>query len=289
MTVARTPLVKVSVVVPVLDQARELPLQLRQVLSQRLGLPVEVVVADNGSTDGSLQVALAFAEADDRVVAVDASARAGPAAARNIGVSAATGDALVFCDADDLVRPGWLEACARALADCDVVAGTFDFVSLNDGSSAAEVDTYSAQHFDFLPAGLGANLAVRSDAFHGVGGFDESMRAGEDIDLCWRLQLAGYAFAATTEAVVAKRERAGSAARNRQQFSYGRHDARLYRRFRAAGMRRNARLTVRTWGWLVLNAPWALVSRRRRATWARAWFLRVGRLAGSLEQRVFYP
>jgi glycosyltransferase involved in cell wall biosynthesis len=289
MTAPRTPVGTVSVVVPVLDQARELSQQLEHVLGQESGTPFEVVVADNGSTDDSVPVAHAFARADERVVTVDASARPGPAAARNIGVSAATGDALVFCDADDVVAPGWLAACVRALEDCDAVAGTFDFASLSGGSSAAGVDVYSAEHFGFLPAGLGANLAVRADAFRAVGGFDESMRAGEDIDLCWRLQLAGYEFTSTPDAVVAKRERADAAARNRQQFAYGRHDARLYRRFRTAGMRRDVRLTVRTWAWLVLNAPWAGVSPRRRETWARAWYLRVGRLVGSWEQRVFYP
>jgi GT2 family glycosyltransferase len=115
------------------------------------------------------------------------------------------------------------------------------------------------------------------------------MRAGEDIDFCWRLQLRGLRLVSAPGAVVAKRERSDRRSRRRQQLTYGRHDALLYRRFREAGMPRNNRLTVKTWVWLLVNAPWAAVSARRRTTWSRAWYLRIGRLMGSWEHRVFFP
>ena len=72
-------------------------------------------------------------------------------------------------------------------------------------------------------------------------------------------------------------------------MSYGRHDAVLYRRFRGDGMRRNDWLTLKTYAWLLVNAPLTVVGRSRRRTWSRAFFLRLGRLRGSLEHRVFYP
>jgi len=288
MTTRNSPLRKVSVVIPVLNQADELSEQLRSILHQDIDLPFEVVVADNGSSDASVELVAQLSVQDPRVKGVDASARAGPAAARNIGVASATGDALVFCDADDVVAAGWLAACLEALQGADVAAGWFDFSTLNGGPSPAATE-HPADHFAFLPAGLGANLAVRAVAFAAVGGFDEALRVGEDFDLCWRLQLAGHRLVSTPGAVVAKRERHDPSSRRRQQFSYGRHDARLYRKFRAAGMPRNFQFTLKTWAWLVLNAPLALVSRRRRVAWSRAWFLRLGRLLGSIEQRVFYP
>ena len=284
----RAQLTRVTVVIPVLDQAAELDTQLGAVTAQQVRLPVEIVVADNGSQDGTGAVIARWERVDARVRGLDASAQAGPAAARNIGVAAAAGDALAFCDADDLVAPGWLDACVEALAGADVVAGAFDFGALNGDRAAVPMEYYTS-HFDFLPAGLGANLAVRTAAFRQVGGFDQTLRAGEDIDLCWRLQLQGHRFASAPRAVVAKRERSEPRARRLQLVSYGRHDVALYRRFRGHGMRRNDWLTLKTYAWLLLNAPLTVVGRSRRLTWSRAFFLRLGRIRGSLEHRVFYP
>jgi len=286
--VERTQLTRVTVVIPVLDQAAELDTQLGAVTAQQVRLPVEIVVADNGSKDGTAAVIARWERVDARVRGLDASAQPGPAAARNVGVAAAAGDALAFCDADDVVAPGWLDACVEALAGADVVAGAFDFGALN-GDQAAVPMEYYASHFDFLPAGLGANLAVRTAAFREVGGFDQTLRAGEDIDLCWRLQLRGHRFESAPRAVVAKRERSEARTRRLQLVSYGRHDAVLYRRFRGDGMRRNDWLTLKTYAWLLVNAPLTVVGRSRRRTWSRAFFLRLGRLRGSLEHRVFYP
>jgi cellulose synthase/poly-beta-1,6-N-acetylglucosamine synthase-like glycosyltransferase len=262
--------------------------QLQAISSQELPLPFDVIIADNGSRDATASVIARWTERDPRFRGIDASMRPGPAAARNAGVAGAAGDAVAFCDADDVVRPGWLAGCVAALGAADVVAGVFDFDTLNGRAGRSPVQHYTS-HFDFLPAGLGANLAVRTEAFRSVGGFDETLTAGEDIDLCWRMQLRGMRFAAAPDAVVAKRERTDARSRRRQAFAYGRHDAVLYRRFRVSGMRRNVRLTGKTYAWLVLNAPLALVSRPRRSVWTRSFYLRLGRLSASAAQRVFYP
>ena len=276
-------------VIPAYNQATELAAQLERVLSQDTGgRSVEVLVADNGSTDETREVVEAMSRHNPNLSRVDASARRGPAAARNIGATRATGDVLLFCDADDEVAAGWLAACVSALDDADAAVGSFDFERLNGVINGA-VSSYSTEHFNFLPAGLGANLAVRREAFLALAGFNEAMQAGEDIDFCWRLQLSGRRLVAAPGAIVAKRERSDHGSRRRQQLTYGRHDAMLYRRFRESGMPRNNRLTVKTWVWLLLNAPWAAVSARRRIMWTRAWYLRVGRLVGSVEHRVFFP
>jgi GT2 family glycosyltransferase len=284
----RPAIVRLSVVVPVLDQAVELAEQLDALIAQETSMPFEVLVADNGSRDRTPEVIAERAASDPRVRRVDASHRRGAAAARNAGVAVASGDALAFCDADDVVAPGWLQSLADALTDADVVAGAFDFGRLNGAGAVRTPAEYSAS-FGFLPAGLGANLAVRRSAFESVGGFAEDLLAGEDVDLSWRLQLAGLVFASSPDAVVAKRERADTTARRRQLVGYGRHDAALYRRFRRHGMPRNLPLTLKTYAWLVLNAPRALVDRGTRTTWTRALFIRWGRLRGSVEQRVVFP
>lgn len=275
-------------VIPVYEQAWELDLQLAAVTAQEVGLPYEVVVADNGSRDGTADVIKRWAHADPRVRGVDAAERRGPAAARNIAASTAQGDALAFCDADDIVARGWLAGLVGALTYSEIAAGAIDLASLNDGGRTVTSAEYGS-HFAFLPVALGANFAVRTTAFRDAKGFDERLRAGEDIDLAWRIQLRGGRLVSAPDAVVAKRERSSGPALRRQVLNYGRHDAALYRRFRVEGLGRNGRLTLKTYAWLVLNAPLALAVPGRRSQFSRAFYLRLGRLRGSVEHRVFYP
>ena len=130
----------ITVVVPVRDAMPWLPAQLEALAAQEGDLEWEVVVADNGSTDSSVEVAREWSARNPRFRVVDASARLGPGAARNIGVDAARGTLLAFCDADDLVSPGWLAGMAAALERADVVAGVFDFCSLN-GRDPVDAET----------------------------------------------------------------------------------------------------------------------------------------------------
>ena len=218
---------------------------------------------------------------------IDASARAGPAAARNEGVDAAQGQLLAFCDADDVVQPGWLNAYVTALADADVVAGYFDLHSLNGGVDG-EPGPAATSQLGFLPAGLAANLAVRREAFMAVGGFDEVLFVGEDIDFCWRLQLAGYRFVFTESAVVARRERTDLRGIFARALSYGRSGPNLYRRYRGQGATRDLAGTVRSWVWLIVSLP-RLGRADIRQQWVRAAAVRLGRLSGSLRERVFFP
>ena len=74
----------------------------------------------------------------------------------------------------------------------------------------------------FLPFALSANLAVRREVFEAVHGFDEELSPEEDVDLCWRLQLAGYRFTVAADAVVEKRERATGLPTFRAAWAYGR-------------------------------------------------------------------
>jgi GT2 family glycosyltransferase len=102
----------------------------------------------------------------------------------------------------------------------------------------------------FLPAGLGANLAIRRAAFEAVGGFTEELLIGEDIDLCWRLQLQGYRFVIDFGALVSKRERQETMQVFRQAAKYGLSGPALYRRHRATGARRNLVGAAKSWLWL---------------------------------------
>jgi GT2 family glycosyltransferase len=277
----------ISVVVPVRNGMPWVEHQLLALSSQEVPTEWEVIVADNGSQDGSRSCAARWSERDPRIHLVDASARRGAAAARNAGARSARGHLLAFCDADDVVRPGWLASLCAALADADLVAGVFDFGALDGEPSSLPVAAATRQ-LGFLPFGLSANLAVRREVFEAVRGFDEELSPEEDVDLCWRLQLAGSRFTVATDAIVEKRERAPGLPTFRGAWAYGRCGPRLYVRYRAKGMRRDLRGAAKAWLWLAVALP-GLVLRPRRRQWLRTFAIRSGRLAGSFHLRVFFP
>ena len=199
---------------------------------------------------------------------------------------------MAFCDADDIVQPGWLAGHVMALAEADVAAGVFDVWSLNGLATPSPptpvIIPDAMSQFGFLPAGGSGNLALRRDAFEDVGGFAEEMMTGEDIDLCWRLQLRGHRYVVNADAVVARRDQRGFKAVYRRFIAYGRCGPVLYRRYRADGLRRDLTVAAKTWVWLALSMP-QLLRPESRTRWASIAGWRTGRLAESLRQRVFFP
>jgi len=277
----------ISVVVPVRNGMPLVEEQLRALAAQSCDDPWEVVVADNGSTDGTLAFTRAWAETHPQFVVVDASGQLGASAARNAGVAEARGEYLAFCDADDVVLAGWLTASVEALRSADLAAGRFDFWSLNTMPPTEPVRAATRQ-LGFLPAGLGANLAVRRGPFEQVGGFDEQFVPGEDIDLCWRMQLRGFTFTEAPGAVVAKRARSDFRGVFQQAYAYGRCGPLLHKRYRSAGARRDLNGALKGWLWLLVSLP-RLFQPTRRIDWARGAGTRLGRLEASIRLRVFFP
>jgi glycosyltransferase involved in cell wall biosynthesis len=278
----------ISVVLPVRDGMPWLGEQLEALAGQECEAEWEVVVADNGSTDDGPALVREWAAQNPRLRLIDASERPGPAAARNIGVQSARGELVAFCDADDVVAPAWLAGCATTLDRADVVAGSFDFGSLN-GRGPSTPQPAATRQLGFLPGGLGANLAVRRNAFEAVGGFAEELRIGEDIDLCWRLQLRGYRFAHAPEAVVAKRDHPETGRVFRHGLAFGRSAPELYLRHRAEGARPDLLGAARSWLWLLVHLPDVVREGAARNTWVHAAGMRIGRLQASARLRVFFP
>lgn len=225
----------VSVVIATYNAERTLGHQLDALLSEDLDGELEILVCDNGSRDGSAAVAQAREGQRHAVRVVDASERPGPSAARNIGAQAARGALILFCDADDVIEPGWIAAMQHALESADLVAGTLEGRLLNADNRASVSWEVSADitmpYWPRFGAGASSNLGVRAEVFEAVGGFDEALRTGEDIDLCWRAQLAGFGFARSARAVVHSRQRDGRCAVWRQAFAYGTGSRALKRKY----------------------------------------------------------
>ncbi|MCC2307119.1 glycosyltransferase family 2 protein [Cellulomonas chengniuliangii] len=239
--------VDLSVVIAAFDAAATLPEQLAALAGQRTSCAWEVVLADNGSRDGTVNAALAFATRLPALRVVDASARRGPAAARNAGVRAARGRHVVFCDADDVVGEGWLQAMHEALRRHDFVAGRLDGRRLNAPDVRASrtlPQSRGLQESALLPglwhAGAG-NMGVRADLFRRMGGFDESARCLEDTDLCWRMGLVGVRLVYVEDAVVHARLREGLRVTARQGYQYGAGERWLAERYAAVARAVTAR------------------------------------------------
>ena len=110
-----------SVVVPTYNRAALLLQVLRSLAAQRTEAPFEIIVVDNGSTDGTRQVAAAFPG-----VRYVRETRPGSSAARNAGIAASRGEVIAFLDDDVVAEPDWLEAlrCAyAALPDAWCIGG----------------------------------------------------------------------------------------------------------------------------------------------------------------------
>ncbi len=194
---------RISVIIPCLNAASTIGQQLDALVGQSTK-PWEVIVADNGSTDQTREIVSRYANQFSKLRIVDASLRKGAAHARNMGASAATGDYLAFCDADDVISENWLSALQTAFTEHhNFLASRFDYTLLNDCPGNDNQDT-GLQNFriPFLPFAGGCGLAIRRSLHQAVSGFDESLLHLEDVDYCLRIQLLGEPLVFVSDALI---------------------------------------------------------------------------------------
>jgi len=193
----------VTVVVPARDAAPTLPALLDALAALVLpdGTGLQVVLADDGSTDGTA----ALAAAHPLGVRVVAGSGRGPAAARNAAVAHADGEVLAFTDADCAPTPGWLVAGLAALdAGADLVQGAVQ------PPPDVHVGPFDRTVRVGQPTQLyeTANLLVRRELFDRLGGFESwlgtatAKELGEDAWLGWRAVRAGARTTFAADALV---------------------------------------------------------------------------------------
>jgi len=225
----------VTIVVPFVGSAPELAALARRFASVRRTAADELVVLDNSPT--------AAGEADTPGVRVlHDAALASPGYARNAGAGESGGDWLVFCDDDTEPEPDLLERYfdpppaerTAILAGAVVDAPRGETLAAR---LARETETMSQRQTlsnPYRPFAITANCAFRADVFRAVGGFDSTIFLGEDADLCWRIQAAGYAIEERPRAVVRHYSRVTMAALWRQRMRHGAGADWLRRRYPGA-------------------------------------------------------
>ncbi|HUT04473.1 MAG TPA: glycosyltransferase [bacterium] len=211
----------VSVIIPVYNDEQHVADAIESALLQTLK-DVEVIVVDDGSTDGTPEVLEKY---EGRIVHIRQENRGLPGA-RNTGIKASRGKYLCFLDSDDTLLHRKVEVQAAVLEkepevglcyagwlDVDIVTGKV----LRDFSLARpEHDSNSDVFPPHFPV---FSVMVRREWFDKVGLFDERLKALEDSDMWWRLWAAGCVFRRVKVAVARRGVRPGSMSQNVPEHS----------------------------------------------------------------------
>ncbi|MFY7863796.1 glycosyltransferase [Roseateles sp.] len=205
----------VSVIMPCFNAEHFIADALNSILAQQYPGPLEIVVVDDGSTDKSVQLASAF----ERVTVIRQENK-GPAAARNLALENTSGDVLAFLDADDLWTPGSLQSRVEHLIkdpEVGVVFGDFSYwtpvattkeaasevrCQLPDSVLSATREGWVYPEILLDPIVHIIATIVRRSVVDAIGGFDKSLRTGEDYDFF--IRAARHCRFSHVESVVAR-------------------------------------------------------------------------------------
>ena len=224
---------KSSVIVAAYNAGRTLKACLDSL--QRLNYPdYEVIVVDDGSADSTAQIASAYPS----VRLIRHTQNLGLSTARNTGIAAAKGEIVAFTDADCRADEDWLRYLAGDLLDNDFAGvGGPNLLPPEDSPVAAAIMAspggpahvmLTDRQAEHIP---GCNMAFFKWALDEVGGFDPVFRiAGDDVDLCWRLQQAGHSIGFSPAAFVWHYRRSTIGQYLNQQHGYGEAETMLARK-----------------------------------------------------------
>lgn len=213
----------VSVVIPVYNAAGTIRQTIEAVQQQHCRAH-EIIVVDDGSTDATASVLQSFG-AQIRYVR---QSNQGPAAARNCGVRAATGEFIAFTDSDCLPQPDWLCQLLRGFT-ADQIAGVGGLIRhATQGLIGEYVDVAGFLNprpgaHNEIPYLITANACFRRAALLQAGLFDERFRkpGGEEPELCLRLKTLGYEFRRADKALVLHHHRQTVASLLKTLANYG--------------------------------------------------------------------
>lgn len=282
-----------TVVCACLNAAATLALQLDALAAQATDFAWELIMVDDGSTDGTPTLTRSYANRIANLRVIESPAGLRPQAdGMNIGAANAAGSYLVFLDGDDEITPGYLAAMKAALDEHPVVAARIDDEALNPPYTRVRLEPMQRHRLtvlhDFLPVTVGAAMGIRKDVFDKLDGWDVESTPLVDIDLSWRLQLAGFSIAFCPDAVLRYRYRTGLRATYRQKRNYAIGDVFVMKRFAPMGApRRSLGTTLRGWR-NVVRSGLTVRDRRSAILFMDHLGSAVGRIRGSIRHRYLF-
>lgn len=244
----------VTVIIPAYNYARFLPDAIESALAQAgPGLPIEVLVIDDGSTDDTPEVAARYGER----IRYHRQENAGLSAARNTGLREARYELLVFLDADDLLAPGavaaLLEARERLEPKPAVLGGRIRRIDLEGGylDPEPELDgsiTPIAARLVVIRSRFPTTVLAERAVLLELGGFDTTLRACEDRDM-WIRVAAHHPVARLERVVLLLRDHPGSMSKaaKRQSDNIRKVLEKAFANPALALTRRDRRLALAVW------------------------------------------
>lgn len=290
----------VSIVMAVRNGLPWIEDQIKSIATQQLSCSWELVVADNGSIDATIETVQSLAASLPRLVLLDAREKPGKQYAQRRGILVSSGDLLVFVDHDDICAPGWLASLVETSRSFDAVGGAREVRLLNDQAAIDARPWSDVMGRDLLhipggiPYPMGCNWSIWRDVWQDIDDPTNDLpmwaTSSEDADAGCRLARHGRSLGFAADAMVHYRLRPPGRATRRQLRSYDCALALIYKRHRDIGVRRNT-LAEAIKIYLRLT-PRAIKARLEHdeSHWARAELAQaIGRLEGSIRCRVFYP
>ena len=225
---------EVSVVVPARNSERTIEQTIQSLLA--LEYPrdrLELILVDNASTDGTSGILAAYSDRLRRLY----EPKRGAAAARNRGILGARHPVIAFTDADCIVDPDWLWQLVVPLEDASVGISGGGIRAVRPCNAVEEYGERIHDHEKAIrvykpPYAVTATWASRQSVLLEVGGFDESLPGGEDVDLAYRIVQAGYRLAYCAGAIVHHHNRSTLKALFREGFNHGLHSVRVLKKHR---------------------------------------------------------
>lgn len=192
----------------------------------------EVIVVNDGSSDRTLEI---ITQHYDYVRLINQENK-GLSVARNVGMAAATGEIVAYTDSDCMADPDWLTyLVAKFLSSGLAAVGGPNLSPPEDSLVAAcvavspGVPTHILLSDEVAEHIAGCNMAFRREVLQEIDGFNPIFRtAGDDVDICWRLQDRGYTIGFSPTAIVWHFRRNTVAAYLKQQQGYGKAEALVY-------------------------------------------------------------
>ena len=283
---------KATVILPCYNSEDTIGEQMEALARQTWRPDWEFIMADNGSTDRSVEIVQSYADRipNMRVLNVypGKGPRNPPSISYNKAFAVAQSDIFITCESDDVAADGWLVNMVEAMQNADFVGSAIDDLALNAPDlirSDEGMQTREAGFANFigplkLPFAVGATIGMSRKLWETVGDFDAEIGHLWDIDYSWRAQLAGFELNFVPNAVMKYRQRTTIRSRYKQGRMYGYSSSKIAAKY---GSRSVFRYFAYNFYHLSVGSFWLVVSLLPGTRSTRHRVFRVANAIGQLQ------